>query len=107
MRVLLDECLDPRFSNLFVRHNCSSVKAVGWLGKSNGELLSAAAEAFDAFVTIDRQLPFQQNLSKYDLVVVVIRETRNDPSRAEELVRLLEEFLDTAPSSGAHWIDLA
>jgi hypothetical protein len=106
MKVLLDECLDPRMDRLFARHECTSVKAMGWLGKANGELLRAAGAQFDAFVTIDRQLPFQQNLSKHGLAVVVIREPLNDPDRAEDMVGLVEALLDTGPAAGAHWIEL-
>ena len=106
MRVLLDECLDPRFSNLFKRHECVSVKAMGWLGKTNGELLEIASEEFDAFVTIDRQLPFQQNLQQFKLAIVVIREARNDPSKAAEMVAVVEALLDKSPSPGEHWVDL-
>jgi hypothetical protein len=106
MRVLLDECLDPRFARLFARHECTSVKAMGWLGKANGALLQAASGEFDAFVTIDRNLPHQQNLATFDLAVIVIREPQNDPGRADELVRLVEQLLDTSPERGAHWIDL-
>lgn len=39
----------------------------------NGELLRAASEAFDVFVTMDWNLPYQQDLGALDLAVVVIR----------------------------------
>jgi hypothetical protein len=43
----------------------------------NGELLRAAAGEFDVFVTMDRNLPSQQNLKALDLAVVVIRAVSN------------------------------
>ena len=39
-----------------------TVPQVGWAGIKNGELLSRAQSQFDAFVTVDRNLAFQQNI---------------------------------------------
>ena len=80
---------------------------MGWLGKTNGELLRAAESEFDAFLTIDRRLPFQQNLSGYSLAVVVVRGSRNNPELATELVMAVGVLLDSNPGNGVHWIDLA
>jgi hypothetical protein len=43
----------------------------GWAGKKNGELLEAARKEVDAFVTTDRGIPHEQNLSRFDLAVVL------------------------------------
>lgn len=106
MRVLLDECLDPRFCGLFARHEAESMKSMGWLGMSNGELLGTAQGEFDAFLTIDRRLPFQQNLASYDLAVIVVRGSRNDPDLAPEMIAAVEELLDAGPRTGVHWVDI-
>jgi hypothetical protein len=45
---------------------------MGWSGIKNGELLRRAEEVFDAFLTADRNLAFQQNISKLRLGVVVL-----------------------------------
>jgi hypothetical protein len=45
---------------------------MGWSGIKNGELLRRAEELFDAFLTADRNLQFQQNISKLRLGVVVL-----------------------------------
>jgi predicted nuclease of predicted toxin-antitoxin system len=105
MRILLDECIDPRYANLFVRHTCESVKSMGWLGMKNGELLRVAFVMFDIFVTSDRNLGFQQNLAGLALTVVVVRQERNDPRFAAVLVRRLEELADASPEPGLHWVD--
>jgi len=44
----------------------------GWLGISNGQLLGLAAAEFDVFVTVDRNLPFQQHLPKFDIAVILL-----------------------------------
>ena len=53
------------------------VREQGWDGKKNGALLRAAELEFDVFVTMDRNLPFQQNLKVLHLAVVVIRAPSN------------------------------
>lgn len=51
MRVLLDENIDRLLKPLFaVAFEVLAVRERGWQGKSNGELLRAAEQEFDAFV---------------------------------------------------------
>ena len=61
MHVLLDECLPRKLKAEIVGHEVSTVPEVGWAGKENGELLQLAAKDFDVFVTIDANIPAQQN----------------------------------------------
>jgi hypothetical protein len=44
---------------------------MGWSGESNGTLLSLAEAYFEVFVTGDRNLSFQQNLSGRKIAVIV------------------------------------
>ena len=46
----------------------------GWAGKKNGELLRLDKKEFDALVSTDKGMPHQQNLSRFDLAVVLARE---------------------------------
>ena len=62
MRVLLDECVDWRLSRTLTGHEVRSARQMGWSAIKNGELLGLASERFDAFVTVDRNLAFQQNV---------------------------------------------
>jgi hypothetical protein len=39
---------------------------MGWASKSNGELLALATGGFDVFVTADRNLSYQQDVSAFD-----------------------------------------
>ena len=50
---------------------------MGWTGLENGALLSKAAAEFDVFLTVDRNLSFQQNVGKYDLAIIVIHAASN------------------------------
>ena len=49
-----------------------SVGAMGWSGLRNGDLLKKAEDEFEVFLTADSNLTFQQNLSKFDLAVIVL-----------------------------------
>lgn len=44
----------------------------GWAGRQNGDLLGLAAKEFDVFVTVDRNLSFQQHVEQFDIGVVVL-----------------------------------
>ena len=64
MRVLLDECVNPRVRAVFSKHHVSTVLEMEWGGVSNGRLLALVQNLFDVFVTVDRNLEYQQNLRK-------------------------------------------
>lgn len=77
-RVLLDDNVDRHLRPLFAAGlDVFTVRERGWDGLRNGALLRAAAEEFDVFVTMDRNLPHQQNLKALDLAVVVVRSVSN------------------------------
>lgn len=60
MRILLDECANRRLARELVGHDVQTVSQMGWGGIKNGALLSLAKKEFEIFLTIDRNLPFQQ-----------------------------------------------
>jgi hypothetical protein len=72
VNVLLDECLDWRLARDVTGHNVKTAQEMGWSGVKNGQLLTLAQEQFKVFITGDRNLSFQQNLSKYSIAVVVL-----------------------------------
>lgn len=87
MRVLLDECLPGRkLKPAFPVHDVRTVADMGWRGIKNGALLARAEPEFDAFVTVDGNLPYQQNTPAVDLLIVVLRARSN---RLEHLLPLL------------------
>ncbi len=63
----------------------------GWSGKKNGELLELAENEFNAFLTTDRGIPHQQNLSELDLAIILLRAKSND---YEDLSLLMDEVND-------------
>jgi len=94
--VLLDECVDRRLAGDIQGHDVKTVPEVGWAALKNGELLARAERAFEAFVTVDRQLPFQQDLSRFSIAVIVLRAQSN---RVGELRSLVPDLLATLPGA--------
>jgi len=94
MRVLLDECLPRRLGRSLHGHEVVTVPEAGWAGKENGELLGLAAERFDAFVTVDRNLSFQQNLRTLRIAVVVLVARSN---RLVDLQPLMSRVAEALP----------
>ena len=72
MKVLLDECVDWRLLRDLSSYEVRTVKQLGWEKVKNGALLALAASEFDVFITVDQNLPYQQNASKYDLAIIVL-----------------------------------
>lgn len=50
---------------------------MGWAGIKNGELMKLAEAEFDVFVTVDRNLSYQQNLPKYSISLIVLKARSN------------------------------
>ena len=78
MLILLDENLPIRLSSHFIGHQVYSVKQMGWSGKQNGELIKLLIQhEFDALVTFDKRIPFQQNFNKYPILVFILYASDN------------------------------
>ena len=77
MKILLDECVDERLAHDFAGHDVLTVRQRGWKGKQNGDLLALAERHFEAFVTTDRNLSFQQNLTRFSIAVLVLTAPTN------------------------------
>lgn len=69
MKILLDECIDRRFAKEFVDYEVRTVPQMNWASIKNGELMKLAESEFDIFITVDRNLSFQQNLSEFNVAV--------------------------------------
>ena len=77
MRVLLDENLPHDLISELGGHEVATVQGLGWAGVKNGELLQRAAGQIEAFLTMDRQLEHEHDLSVLSFGVVVIRARSN------------------------------
>lgn len=81
MKVLLDENLPRDLRKHLKGHEVFTVQFLGWAGTKNGELLQrAAADGFDAMLTMDSGVPYQQNVATLPVAVVVLSAPSNDMS---------------------------
>ena len=94
MKLLLDESLPKDLRLHLPGHEVATVPGRGWASKSNGELLQLASTEFDALLTADQNLEFQQNVSRYDIGVVVLVASSN---RVQDLLPLVPRLLELLP----------
>jgi len=95
--MLLDECVPRRLAQAFGSdHAVATVTGLGWAGTTNGELLRlAAANGFEALVTVDVGLPVAPATP---VRVVVLRAGSN---RLEVLLPLMPDLLARLPGLAA------
>ena len=67
MRILLDECVPARLKRAFPGHAVRTVTESGWRTSKDRPLLTFAQERFDVFVTVDRQLEIENDLTRFRL----------------------------------------
>jgi len=73
MKLLIDECVDERLRLLFPGHECQTARLATLAGLKNGRLLEAAeAAGFDVLITVDQNMPDQQNLSQRKIAIVIL-----------------------------------
>ena len=96
MKLLFDESLPRGLRRLLTDHTAITVQEQGWAGVSNGKLLRLAEKEFDAFLTADQNLQYQQNLVGFEIAVFVLaaRTTRLQ-DLAPLVPRLLAELRGT------------
>lgn len=98
MRVVLDECVDQRFGRELVGHTVQTVSQLGWSGKTDQEVLRLAEQQFEALITVDRNLPHQQNLSRFRIAVLILHGKSN---RLADLKPLVPAVLSALPRAKA------
>lgn len=93
MKILLDENLPKQLkANFGPDYDVKTVRDMGWLGKKNGELLGLIVfNGFDFFVTIDKNLRYQQNLDRIELIIFLLLAINN---RRETLQVFVEKIKD-------------
>lgn len=105
MKILLDECIDRRLVKDIEGHEVVTVPQAEWAGIQNGELLRRTQEQFDAFVTVDRNLSFQQYLPQFSIAVIVLRSSTNRLKDLRALVPQLQRIVPTAPKGQVTWVN--
>lgn len=106
MKILLDECITKRLKPYLKEFEVFTVSEMKWNGIKNGKLMSLWIDNnFDLLLTIDMNLLFQQNLSKYRLSIVVLNSLT---SKIDELILFIPSFksqVDVFEKSKAYIIE--
>ena len=102
MKLLLDENQPKRLKSSLSDHVVFTVRDMGWNGRKNGELLALMQnEGFDALLTFDRNLRYQQNFQRYELPVVVLNAPDNTFNTLQkmvpEILALMKKGLSPGP----------
>ncbi len=96
MRLLLDENLPKRLKQDLKEQEVYTAADKGWTGISNGKLLGLLTQnKFDALLTFDKNLQYQQNFTKYTITVIVLNAPDNSYSTLKELVQKIKDVLTT------------
>jgi hypothetical protein len=75
MKILFDQGTPAPLRHTLGGHTVSTAYEMGWDKLENGDLLSAAEASFDAFITTDQNLCYQQNLTGRRLPILVLPTT--------------------------------
>jgi hypothetical protein len=105
VKVLLDECVDWRLARDLVGHDVKTARQMGWTTIKNGELLALAGRQFEVFVTVDRNLSFQQNLVSYPIAVIVLRAKTNRLVDLKPLTPKLVAAIESARPGVVAFVD--
>jgi hypothetical protein len=78
MRVLLDENVPKKMKRAFPDYIVSTVTEMGWAGTGNGALLAIAEGVFDALLTVDKSIQYQNNFTdkKIILVTMIVKQNK-------------------------------
>lgn len=106
MKILLDECIDRRLARELIDYEVRTVPQMSWAAKKNGELMRLAEAEFDVFITVDRNLSFQQNLPKYNIAVLVLQAKSNRLADLQPFIAKIVEVLPDLQKGKAEIISL-
>ena len=77
MLILFDNNVPRGLARSLIAHTVVEAREQGWHLLKNGDLLRVAEEAaFDVFITSDKNIQYQQNLSNRKLAMIVLSQGR-------------------------------
>jgi len=95
VKLLLDECVTRHVKRDLAGHEVHTVEDAGFKGLENGELLKAAAGAYEVLITVDRNIPHQQNIDGLNIAILVLAAKRNSYARLKPLLPPALKALET------------
>jgi hypothetical protein len=103
MRLLLDENLPRRLKRQLAPHDVRTVQDMGWHGIKNGKLLRLAQISFEALITIDQNLIYQQHIASFNLGLLILHAPSNRFSDLAPLItEMIAELTNVRPGTAVH-----
>jgi hypothetical protein len=103
VRILFDQGTPAPLRKHLPNHDVSTAYERGWSRLRNGDLLNAAErDGYDVFVKTNRNLTYQQNLSRRQLAIVVL--TTTSWPRIQRAIAQVVRAIDDASIPG--WIEV-
>lgn len=94
MKLLLDENLPKRLKEDFPDHEVFNIRERGWNGKKDTALLALLEEhGFDALLTFDKNMRYQQNFRKANISVLILSAKINSYQELTKLSEQIGKFL--------------
>ena len=85
MKLLLDERLARHLERDLSGHEVHTVEDAGFKGLENGDLLKVAYGAYGVLITVDRNIPYQQNIAGLNIAILILAAKRNSYVRLKPL----------------------
>lgn len=85
MKIILDENLPRGLKRYLSAYEVTTVQEQGWAGFKNGELMTRIDGVYDVFLTSDKNLKYQQNLTGRRIAIIELPTNR---------LKLLETITD-------------
>ena len=95
MRLLLDECVTRYIKRDLGTHQVDTLQDARFKGLKNGVLLRAASGKYDVLITVDQNIPFQQNLGTFTIAVLILIARNNTYAMLKPLVPNALAVLET------------
>ncbi len=86
MKLLLDECVTRHLKRELASHEVHTVEEAGFKGLENGDLLKAASGVYEVLITVDRNIPYQQNLASLNIAILILAAKKNSYMRLKPLI---------------------
>ena len=95
MKLLLDECVTRHLKGDWAGHEVYTVEDAGLKGLENSDLLRAASGAYEVLISVDRNIPYQQNIAGLNIAILILAAKRNSYARLKPLIPRALNALET------------
>jgi predicted nuclease of predicted toxin-antitoxin system len=91
VRILLDECVNPRLRRAFPEHEVVTVAEANLRGLSDVKVIRQARDKCDVLVTLDQGFEHEHNLKNLTFGIIILHVRRN---RMEHYLPLFSNLID-------------